>query len=57
MIIKSQALERAKTKMISACQNGNKKAWRKWGREVYRLQKELSMDIDPWMEKTFGRLE
>lgn len=48
-------LEEAKKKMETACQSGSKKAWRRYGKKVYSLQKQLNITIQPWMERAFGR--
>jgi len=49
-------LRQLEQKLESACQSGSKKSWRKYGKKVYLLRKELGEHVDPWMESTFGRL-
>jgi hypothetical protein len=49
-------LDKAKRKMVQACQNGSKKAWRRWGKEVYRLQLKLDLPTEKWMDEYFKPL-
>lgn len=48
-------LEKTKKRMETTCQNGSKKAWRKCGKKVLKLQKQLGLRTEPWMEEAFGR--
>jgi hypothetical protein len=50
-----QQLAEAKRKMALACQNGSKKAWRKYGKLVYKLSLELGVPIDNWLRETFEK--
>lgn len=43
-------------KMVTACQSGSKKAWRKAGKALYLKKKELNLPIEKWMEDHFGRI-
>jgi hypothetical protein len=46
-------LTEAKAKMATACQNGSKKAWRKYGKKVYKLSLLLGYSMDGWLGETF----
>ena len=50
-------LEKAREKMVTAAANGSRTAWRKYGKQVYSLRKQLNLSIDPWMEEYFGRID
>lgn len=53
---KEQELKSSYEKMVISCQSGSKKSWRKYGKKVYVLRKELGYTIEPWMENYFGRI-
>ena len=48
-------LVNAREKMVITCQHGAKKAWRKYGKQVYKLSLQLGVPIDPWLAETFAR--
>jgi hypothetical protein len=50
-----QQLEAARAKMVVACQHGSKKAWRRYGKIVYRLEQQLGLQHKQWMEDYFGK--
>lgn len=53
--VKHAELEEAKRKMATACQNGSKKAWRRYGKKIVKIQRELNLPVETWMEEAFGR--
>jgi hypothetical protein len=39
--------------MATACQNGAKVAWRKYGKAILKLERELGIPSQKWMLEAF----
>lgn len=46
-------LQEARKKMEIACQNGSKKAWRRYGKKVCILSRKLNILPPEWMLEAF----